>query len=276
MTLFLHDHEFQKLLSHRRDVDLVDAALELARDADPQLDFLPTQEWIEQRAREVGRRTVTCRSDDAVLRCLISHLADELGLRGDTAGFEQPECSYLPNVIDTGRGIPISLSVLYMAIGQRAGIVLEGISAPMHFLSRFQAVEGPIFVDAYAGGRTLTQPDCVHWLQAHTGLTFEQIVPTLRPATPRSIISRMLCNLKVMHCRQGNWRLALRVQQRLTALDPQDVEAQHDLGRLALQADAPGIALDAFQRCLGAPHQPDTERLRGLLRESERRLASLN
>ncbi len=276
MSQFSHDSEFQKLLAHRRDVDLVDAALELARDADPDLDFRPTQDWIRQRAVEVGRKAAGCRSDDAVLGCLISHLAEEHRLQGDVAGFDQAECSYLPHVIATGRGIPISLSVVYIEIGRRAGIELQGIPAPLHFLSCYQTEQGPVFIDAYAAGRMLSWSECIHWLQAHTGLSADQVVATLRPASPRLIMTRMLNNLKGIHCRRQSWELALRVQQRLVALNPADYGAQFDLGRLALQRNVPGLAYEAFKNCVGHSLQKNPQQLQQLLREAEQRIATRN
>jgi len=163
-----------------------------------------------------------------------------------------------------------------MEVGRRAGIRLEGVSAPMHFLSRYQAQQGPVFVDAYAGGRTLSQRECVHWLQTHTGLPYEHLIPTLRTATPRNIVIRMLMNLKRMHCQRHDWRLAVRVQQRLVALNPADVNGQRDLGLLALQADVPGVAYDALAQCLASPQCEETERLQKLLCKAERAIASRN
>ncbi|MCA9078365.1 MAG: transglutaminase family protein [Planctomycetaceae bacterium] len=276
MSLFADDHEFQKLLARRRDIDLVDAALELARDADPKLDFRPTREWIKQRAAEVGKRTASCQLDEAALNCLVSHLADDHGLFGDEAGFQEPEFSYLPHVIATRRGIPISLSLLYMEIGRHAGIDLHGISAPMHFLSCFPCRSGRVFVDAYAGGRTFSQSDCIQWLQAHTGHSAAQIAATLRPATPRLIVTRMLNNLKNMHCQSENWRSAFRVQQRLAALHPSDLNLTFDLGWLALKSDHSGLAYDAFRRCAADPQCHDRRQVQEMLRETERRIASRN
>lgn len=276
MPQFSKDCEFQKVLAHRRDIDLVDAALELARDADPDLDFRPTQDWINRRAVEVARKATSCRSDQELLRCLISHLTEEHRLHGDSAGFDHPEYSYLPHVVTTGRGIPISLSVVYIEIGRRAGIELHGIPAPLHFLSCFQSVHGPMFVDAYAAGRVLSRSECIHWLQAHTGLTSDQVIATLRPASPKLILTRMLNNLKEIHCRRENWALAFRVQQRLVALTPTDQDAQFDLGRLALRTNSPGLAFDLFQRCLNQSPQTEPHQLQELLREARRRIALRN
>jgi len=274
--LFSDDGEFQKLLSRRRDVDLVTAALELARDAEPDLDFRPTQDWIEQRGAEVASKAALCYSENAVFDCLIPHLTEEHSLQGDEAGFDRPEYSYLPHVIATGRGLPISLSVIYMEVGRQAGIMLEGVSAPMHFLSRYQASHGPVFLDAFGGGQTFSQPECVDWLQARTGLPIEQVVASLRSATPRHIVMRMLHNLKQMHSQQGNWRLAMRVQQRLVALNPADGNEQRDLGLFALRADEPGVAYDALSQCLTRSHGDQTDRLRELLLTTERDIAQRN
>ena len=276
MSLFSNDSEFLKLLAHRRDIDLIDVSLELARDANPDLDFRPTQNWINDQAFEVGRISSVCRSEHAVLDNLVSHLVEECGLRGDPAVFHRPESSYLPHVIETGLGIPISLSVIYMEIARRAGIELQGIPAPLHFLSRHQTERGAVFVDAYSAGRMLSQTECLHWLQAQTGLSAEQIIPTLRTASPRQIVIRMLNNLRGIYCRNEDWSAAFRVQQRLAALNPIDYDAQVDLGQLALRANVPGPAYDVFRRCATHSGRKEPQRLQMLLREAKRRIALRN
>jgi regulator of sirC expression with transglutaminase-like and TPR domain len=146
---FSQDPEFSKLLSRRQDVDLTRAALELARDAQPKLDFEHTISWIGKRAEELHTHIIRVRSDREILRELVRCLAGTHGLHGDKQAFQRAECSYINRVIETGVGIPISLSVVYVAVAQAAGLELTGVAAPMHFLTRFDTVQGPLFVDAF-------------------------------------------------------------------------------------------------------------------------------
>ena len=131
----------------RPDVDLAVISLELARDAYPEMDFRPTLEWLEARAKELSGSVARARTESETLRLLGENLAEERGIFGDNDCFEKPDSSYLNRVIETGRGLPITLSILYMAVAQRVGIDLRGVSAPMHFLTRYEAVDGTLFVD---------------------------------------------------------------------------------------------------------------------------------
>ncbi len=83
-------------------------------------------------------------------------------------------------------GLLISLSILYIALAEKVGISLQGVSSPQHFLCRCDdSPAGPIFVDPFHAGRTMTQLECVSWLKELTGLSVARIKPTLRVASAR-------------------------------------------------------------------------------------------
>jgi regulator of sirC expression with transglutaminase-like and TPR domain len=247
---FSQDSEFCKLLARKQDVDLTRVALELARDAQPNLNFEHTLMWIEKRAAELRSHIVRVRSDREMLRELVRCLAGTHGLHGDKMAFQRAECSYINRVIETGVGIPISLSVVYVAVAQAAGLELTGVAAPMHFLTRFDTVQGPLFVDAFYEGQVLSYDDCLEWIESMSGLTSDEIERTLEPARPRDVVIRMLNNLKALHVSHEEWEPAWKVQRRLYALHVQAYEHRRDLALIAIKTNRPGVAIDLLQICL--------------------------
>lgn len=247
---FSRDAEFSRLLARRQDVDLTRLALELARDAQPTLDFDHTLTWIGKRADELRSHIVRVRSDRDILRELVRCLAGTHGLHGDKQAFERAECSYINRVIETGVGIPISLSVVYVAVAQAAGLDLTGVAAPMHFLTRFDTVQGPLFVDAFHSGQVLNYDDCLEWIESLSGLTSDEIERSLEPARPREVVIRMLNNLKALHVSQEEWERAWFVQRRLLALHTEALDHRRDLALIAIKTNRPGVAIDLLQTCL--------------------------
>ena len=273
---FVRDTEFCKLLARREDVALTRVALELARDEQPQLEFAETLEWIEQRAAELRSQVLKVRSDRDMLKELVDCLAGTHGLHGNKNAFERAESSYINRVIETGVGIPISLSVVYVAVAQAAGLDLTCVAAPMHFLTRFDSVEGPLFVDAFYEGHVLSYDDCLGWIESMTGLPTEEIERTLKPARSRDVIIRMLNNLKTLHLNQDKWEPAWLVQRRLFALAPQSFEHSRYLALIAIKTDRCGVAVDLLEACLKDGPPGERVALQGHLRVAERNLSKWN
>lgn len=273
---FHDDTEFRKLLVRDSDVDLTVLALELARDGQPKLDFGHTLEWISRRADEVRSHLVRARNDRAMLRELSRCLSGTHGLHGDKEAFQRSESSYINRVIETGVGIPISLSLVYVAVAQRAGVDLEGVAAPMHFLSRLETVEGPLFVDAFHQGDVLSYDECCTWLESLSGLAPEDIENSLEPAPPREVVIRMLNNLKALQVKQEQWDQVWHVQRRLAALHPGSFDQRRDLALVALKSNRPGPAIDLLEGCLKTCTAQDRPILQGHLIAAERLLADWN
>ena len=244
------DAEFLKLFTRRPDVDLTLVALELARDTQPGLDFRPTLEWLDARGRELASAVARSRNDGDALRLLVRCLSEQHGIYGEDACYEQAESSFLNRVVETGRGLPITLSILYMAVAERVGIDLRGVSAPKHFLTRYESVDGTLFIDPFAHGRIVSQRACMKWLCEISGLRKADVRASLRPAGSRTIVTRMLNNLKALYVRQGNWPAAWMVQHRLTALAPASYQERRDLALISIRANRPGHAIDLLRSCL--------------------------
>ncbi len=248
--LFKDDNQFLRIVRREVDVDLVVATLEIARDEQPNLDFTPTLETIRSSVASLTRSVALASNDINELELLISHLTNELNLRGDERCFEEAQASYLNCVLESGRGLPITLSVVYMAIASELGIPLEGIAAPSHFITRLNSNEGLVYVDPFRSGHLMNETECVEWLHEITELPAAEIYPTLKPVGERAIIIRMLHNLKALFGSQEQWTSAWRVQRRLSCLKPGSWRERRDLAILTLRAGRPGEAAGLLEQCI--------------------------
>lgn len=273
---FARDTEFQKLLSRREDVDLTTAALELARDAYPELNFQETLRWIDDRARELVAPLARAASEIDALREIGRCISEMHGINGDAGSYDQVDSSFIHRVIERKRGIPLSLSVLYMAVANRAGYALRGVACPRHFLTRYDSADGPLFLDAFSGGRILTHHECVKRMRSATKLSGEVVQASLKAVGARPIVKRMLNNLKALYAGHNRWPEALVVQRRLVALSPTDYGERRDLAVVTLKARHPGRALDLLENCLKQCPDDENEVLAQHVGEARRQLALAN
>lgn len=270
------DTEFTKLLARREDINLPVAALELARDAYPDLDFRPTLEWIEQTGDRLVGSAAKAQSDYELLKNFADEIAGRQEIVGDDETYYNPENSYLNRVLARKRGIPISLSVLYMAVAERAGVTLDPVSAPHHFLTRFEAVDGPLFLDAFGAGQILDYSECIDHIREHTGFSPSQCEAALEPVTPREVVIRMLNNLKAIYAKSEDWTAAWCVQYRLVLLKPGVYDERRDLGLIALKANRPGEAINMLENCLKTCPDEETQPLTVQIEEARRQLVRWN
>ena len=172
----------------RRDGDLEDAAWRLAGV------FLPGENFAQQRGlldawgAEVARRFGRATSELDRIETLVEYLAEEVGLRGNVEDYDNINNSLLPEVIDTRLGIPITLSLVYILVGRRAGIPISGAGLPGHFLIR----HGQNFFDPFHGGARVGLEECRARVAEH-GLTLT--AATLQPFPAPQFLARMLNNI---------------------------------------------------------------------------------
>lgn len=213
---------FTKLVAARGPgPDLDVGALAIAAGADPDLD---AARWL----RELDRLATGVDSLDGLIRRLFV----EEGFAGNTARYYDPRNSLLDQVIDRRLGIPITLSIVCIEVGRRAGIPLEGVGMPGHFLVRPLAAGH--YLDAFDGGRMLDLADTEALFRASTQSGPDvQFGPHLLMATPRrTILARVLENLRATYRVLGTpadleWVLRMRL-----ALPGTGIEELVELGRI--------------------------------------------
>jgi regulator of sirC expression with transglutaminase-like and TPR domain len=274
---FAESPEFQRLLRQEPGPDLSRIALEIARDAYPDLDVGHYLARIDALAARVRDRCVSLARPRQVLGQINWVLYVEEGFQGNADHYYDPKNSYLNEVIDRKLGIPISLSVLYRALAERLGLEMAGVNLPAHFLLRVGQGESTIFVDPFHAGALLDRQGCARRVAEVVGQPVALTDLQLAPCRLDLVVSRMLRNLKVIYAQERDFPSAVPVQRRLAALNPADPHEQRDLGMLLLHVDRPAEAIDPLQIYLDArPQADDAEPIRSLLRAARREVAQRN
>ena len=273
---YSRDVEFSRLLARRPIHDLATAALEISRDAQPDLNIQATLDWIDRRAAELRSLVAQAYSERELIARIAGMVAGEWGIVGSPDAYHEADGSFLDRVIEKRRGIPISVSVLYVVLCQRIGLDLSLVAAPLHVLTRFEAPEGTLFLDAFAGQRILTYDETLNWLRDLSGLPTSVIEHSLGPADPRTVITRMLTNLKVLYSRLEDWQSVWRVQNRLVALNPTDYRERRDLGISAINAERPGVAIRLLESLLNSCPDDDHAALTEQINRAKQRLSHWN
>ena len=187
------------------------------------------------------------------VRALNAYLFQEQGFSGNER-YEDPRNSCLNEVLDHRTGIPITLSLVYMEIARRAGLHIDGINFPGHFLVRCPDVgkrtSSGLLIDPFHGGALLSERDCRVLLQKHVGTEIAFSKSLLAPATRKEIIVRMLLNLKRIYVRMRSFPQARTVTELLVALTPSALSELRDRGLLAYHLNDVSGALRDLQTYL--------------------------
>jgi regulator of sirC expression with transglutaminase-like and TPR domain len=233
------------------DPDLAVAALMIARVEYPQLDAGPYLDRLDAIGREAARRleaavespvdapSRTDPSDYARITALNDYLFGDLRFVGNNVTYEDPRNSYLNEVLDRRTGIPITLALVYMEVARRAGVHVEGVNYPGHFLLRCPARRGvpsaeDLIIDPFNGGALLSEEACRARLRRRAeDESSKTEAPRLVHATKPQILARMLLNLKRLYVQMHSFPQALDITELLRAVDPSAINELRDRGLLA-------------------------------------------
>jgi regulator of sirC expression with transglutaminase-like and TPR domain len=249
-------------------IDLAAAALWIAAEEQPGLDPALWLARLDEMAACLRPRLDGVGDDlDRVAR-LAGFLTDDVGLRGNAEDYYDPRNSLLNEVLGRGLGIPITLALVYMEVGRRAGVPLDGVGFPGHFLLRHAHRPGLLF-DPFERGRLLTQEDCRGMLERLSGGTLAFDPRLLKVAGPRHILIRMLNNLRRVYLHRGEFLRTIAALDRVLLLDPDDVGARRDRGLLSLRWGDPAGGIGDLERYLVLePEAPDFAAIAGLIKEA--------
>jgi regulator of sirC expression with transglutaminase-like and TPR domain len=260
------------------DIDLVRAALTIARTEYPDLDIESYVSRIDELAHKAEARISDVGDAAQTIAALNQTLFDEAGLRGNREDYYDPHNSFLNDVLDRGLGIPITLALIYMEAGRRLGFPLFGVGMPGHFLLKHYDIDGrETLVDCFNGGDILSPQDCQRRLdEIYSGQM------TLRPeflfaVSRRQILTRILNNLKTVHMSARNFRKVLPLVDLLLVIyprSPEDVK-QRALLRYSL-GQSSGAAEDLEQYLKMSPDASDADEIRQTALSIRRMLALRN
>ncbi|HEX4965227.1 MAG TPA: transglutaminase-like domain-containing protein [Thermoanaerobaculia bacterium] len=257
-------------------IDLAEAALWIAAEEQPGVEPAAWLARLDEMAARLRPRLRGVADEIGRVECLARFLSCEIGLRGNDEDYYDPRNSFLNEVLERGLGIPITLALVYMEVGRRAGGPLQGVGFPGHFLLR-HSVQPKLLLDPFDHGRLLTEGDCRQMLErlSNGSLPFDSRL--LRPSSPRQILVRMLNNLKGIYLHRSEPLKVIGVLDRVLLLDPDDVGARRDRGLLSLRWGDPDRGIEDLECYLVLePEAPDFEAVEELLVEARRRQSQVH
>lgn len=212
------------------DIDLAEAALLVAAAERPDLDVPRYIGMLDRLGRLARVRRGEDRLPDGGASRVLRFLYDELGFRGNADEYYDPRNSYLDQVLERRKGIPITLAIVLLEVGARAGVAFEGVSFPGHFLVRAPGTHGPTFIDPFVG-RPLGRGDLRQLARRVLGKDEDPEPRHLAPCGKRVIVARLLGNLRGIHATSGDDERLRRVLERLVVVAPTK-ETLAELARL--------------------------------------------
>ena len=250
---------FTRLLqSPERELDLAEGALLIAAEEYPELRPSTYLNQIARMSSDLKQRVRTEVEPRRIVELANDYFFEELHFKGNREEYYDPRNSFLNEVIDRRVGIPITLAVLYVAVGERAGLPVRGVGMPGHFLVKYApaTVGVEVFIDAF-NGRALTREDCGKMLQEMYGEAVEMRPALLEPSTKRQILARILNNLKSLYLSRGDLARALSASDRIVLTDPHLTAEWRDRGLIQFQLRRDTAALNDFSRYLAVRPEPD-------------------
>ncbi len=213
--------EFQKYVSQSaRQGDWEQGAFLIAKLAYPNLDIPHYTESLDQLAEEFRTKWHAAESPPGkAARLLSNFLFKDKGYSGNRDEYYEPDNSFMNRVIETRQGIPISLSALYVFVGNRLGLPLAGVGIPGHFLVKIEGETPAQFVDCFNGGTILREQDCEQFIKA-SGLDFDP--KFLEKISTPTILARMLRNLLSIYEQESEDQMARRVRAFLELLENEE------------------------------------------------------
>src|SRR5436190_3639299 len=290
------------------DPDLAIAALMIARVEYPALDAGPYLDRLDRYGDEARARVGDAMASPrltpphvdpdryAGVLALNDYLFGELRFAGNETTYEDPRNSFLNEVLDRRTGIPITLALLYMEVARRAGLQVEGINFPGHFLLRCPAPRGlpdaeDLIIDAFHGGALLSKEACRervrHLFESDASLGHGDAIVEARlfvHATKPEILARMLLNLKRTYVKMHSFPQARDMTELLLAVNPSAINELRDRGLMAYRLKDFSAALRDLQtylqlatrQGLGREDRDEQKQIWEHVKTLRRRMASLN
>ena len=221
----------------RDDFMLDQAALLIGAWDYPERDLEDYRESLDAIAARCAPDVARAGSGIGRARAISDHLFDRLGYSGNTSDYYDPRNTFLCEVIDRRMGIPISLSVLYLEVSRRVGVLAQGVNFPGHFLVRVAIEDAWLFLDPYNRGRIMTPADLEALLRKTTTPNAVLEPSVIAAASKRQIVARMLVNLAGIYGRNGDLPRSLDVLERLAILEPGNPRIARDLTQLRERVD---------------------------------------
>ena len=205
------------ILAKSRHLNLAKMAFLFAMSQYPTLDIDQELQSIDSLASGAKTRIDLDSDPISKVNALSEYLFDEVGFQGNYEDYYDPKNSFLNEVLNRRLGIPISLSLIYMEVGERLGIPLQGVGMPGHFLVRIKNDHKDLYIDTFHRGILLSQDECSKMLEAITSESIAWDQNYLAPVSNLELISRLIRNVHAIYVHSNETARALTIEKYLLA-----------------------------------------------------------
>ena len=250
------------------DPDLAPAALYIARLEYPNLDATPYLNQLDAMGAAAAKQIARLGDDASPMRqveAISSYLFEQEGFKGNTNSYDDPRNSFLNQVLERHTGIPITLALVYIEVARRAGVRVDGVNFPGHFLLRLPEpprvaldMDDHVIVDPFHAGAVLSEVDCRNLLRKHAGEDTAFDKRLLMRASKQQILVRVLVNLKRIYVRMRSFPQARTITELLLGLNPSAMTELRDRGLLAYHLNDFSAALRDLEGYLRFTSRRDT------------------
>ncbi|MAE80364.1 MAG: hypothetical protein CL695_02130 [Chloroflexi bacterium] len=254
------------------EINLSSASLNAAAAEFPALDVVAYQGLIAKLGVRVKSRLTTHHSTYDFVDVMHDVIFREAGFKGNTTDYFDPNNNHINQVIDRKTGSPVALSILYMEVARTAGVLVDGISLRKHFIVAIGEGDERLYVDPFYRGGLLSRKECISSIlgkERVDGADFDDLERKfLRPTNKRTILRRLISNLKVAYEKHKRYKLALSASERIQLLDPTNLGNLSELAHLQTKVGNFGDAVDSLTQFLErAPAGANTEQAESALRK---------
>ena len=263
---------FDLLAGRPSSIELDEASLLLARIEYPDLDREAYIAMLDDMAAVIADRATDLSEGQDFLNTTIAYLFGTLRFRGNGDDYYSPDNSCLNRVLETHRGIPITLCVIFIEVARRLAKPVAGIGLPGHFIVKYEDEEGIAFIDPFNEGAIIDEARCYELAQMETP------DPTiLEPVDKRYIVMRMINNLRGVYFSRREPGKVVQLLNLILEASPNSAEEYKHRGVALLQQSRLAEAGRDFRKYLElSPGAPDRERIEEQLKSIAFWMASRN
>ena len=230
-----------------------------AQDQRRALLFDEWEDTLDELAEEVKEEVHAIRAPNRLLEGLNRVLFDGFGLRGNAEDYYNPENSYLDRVLERKLGIPLTLSIVYLEVAKRANIPVVGVGIPGHFMVKIEGLGRDIFADPFNRGRLHTRQSCNELVSTLMGRKIQLPEAAFKPADERTMVIRLLMNLRNIYLSADQINLGMETCERLLIMEPSEATHFRTRGLLHFQLGESYLALRDLTTYKSKAVKPDPE-----------------
>lgn len=234
------------------EIDIADAALQLARISTPDADWRAASEHLSELARDAVALSMDVPHGDLSARAgsLAGLISGRYGYRGDTETYDDLDNANLIRVIERRRGLPVALGVLWLHAARAAGWGAHGVDFPAHFLVALEGRGNKVALDVFAGGLPLDARDLRALLKKTQGSKSELRPDMMAPMNAREVLLRLQNNIKARRLQQGDLAAALACAEDMLRIAPAEAFLWRETALMNERMDRVAAALKCFERFL--------------------------